>query len=114
MPANQFRALVLLSGWSQAEVSRRLQITPGAVSQLFSGATRPRPATLNLLKLILEKERPDAIKSFERTSRGDSAAWESRLLERLSELPDPEREKCLGVFHKLLDLLPRAARRQAK
>jgi transcriptional regulator with XRE-family HTH domain len=108
MTTNEFNALVAASGWSQAEIARQLQITPGAVSQLCSGATRPRAATLNLLRMILGREKPQALRN---NARVMTAAWENRLLARLRGLPAAERDPLLGVFHKMIDLLPSARRR---
>jgi Zn-dependent peptidase ImmA (M78 family)/DNA-binding XRE family transcriptional regulator len=43
-----------LKGWSQAELSRRLEVTPAALSQFESGSARPGPETRNRLAAILE------------------------------------------------------------
>ena len=57
---HEFVRLLAAAGWSQAEAARRLQITPGAVSQICNAKTQPRPSTLNLLKLILARRLADA------------------------------------------------------
>lgn len=42
-----------LSGWSRAELARRVELSAAAVSQFESGASRPKPATLAQLALML-------------------------------------------------------------
>jgi transcriptional regulator with XRE-family HTH domain len=97
----EFIGLVKAAGWSQAETARRLHITPGAVSQIFNGRTRPHPATLNLLKLILvvmlglQHEHHPAIGA-------KLQPWEIRLLEALRGLPGACREALLAAFHKTI------------
>ena len=44
------------AGWSQAETSRRLELTTGAVSQMVNRQTKPSQQTLKLFRLILETE----------------------------------------------------------
>jgi len=97
----EFIGLARAAGWSQAEVARRLHLTPGAISQIFNGVTRPHPATLNLLKL-LARGKPDALKAYDRAQVGGLAPWESRLLESLRRLPRASREALLVAFQEMI------------
>ena len=109
----EFINLSRMAGWSQAEVARRLHITPGAVSQLFSGRTRPRAATLNLLKMIVAKEMPEVLAAHESTRSGSLAGWESQLLEELRRLPTADRDRVLTGFHQMIKTVEAATRRRA-
>lgn len=61
-PENQeFRALATASGWNQAEIARRLELTPSAVSQFVRGDTKPSPQTIGYFKLILLNEMPEVL-----------------------------------------------------
>ena len=97
----EFIALARAADWSQAEVARRLQLTPGAISQIFNGVTRPHPATLNLLRLLV-RAKPDAWKAFERAWVGGLAPWESQLLEALRGLRPAHREALLTAFQEMI------------
>lgn len=57
----EFIALLKASGWSQAAIARRLEVTPGVVSQWKDGATVPRPIHLKYLKELLAREIPYSI-----------------------------------------------------
>lgn len=108
--AQEFVRLIAAAGWSQAEAARRLNITPGAVSQICSGRTRPRAATLNLLKLILVHEKRQGLAL--RESAGPAPRqWERQLLEDLRRLPEPQRERLLAVIKDMIRAMQATARR---
>jgi transcriptional regulator with XRE-family HTH domain len=68
-PKNKkFIALLKVSGWSQAEAARRLEITPGAVSQICHGRTRPGTRTLRLFEIILGRRKSQALQPSENPS----------------------------------------------
>jgi transcriptional regulator with XRE-family HTH domain len=54
--SREFVRLLKTANWSQADAARKLQITPGAVSQICSGTTRPRPVTLKLLRVLVAQK----------------------------------------------------------
>jgi transcriptional regulator with XRE-family HTH domain len=98
----QFIAMVKLSGWSQAEVARQLGLTPGAVSQMFHGKTRPGPRTLHLFKMILTKQDHAAFKRFEKMPMLEPREWE--VIEYMRRLHQAQRER----FFEALKLLVKA------
>jgi transcriptional regulator with XRE-family HTH domain len=59
----EFARLVAIMGWNQSETARQLHMSAAAVSNLMNPnhSNRPRPTTLQLLKLIVSGEHPDAI-----------------------------------------------------
>ncbi len=108
----EFISLVKAAGWSQAQVARLLHITPGAVSQIFTGHTQPHPGTLNSLKLLLAIQRPKVLKAYERARVGGLAPWESRLLETLHSLPAAKRDALLAAFQEMILAVQTSARRR--
>jgi len=105
---NQFRKLVKAAGWSQAKVARRLQITPGAVSQLCSGRVRPRASTLELLRLVIEEEK--RLKLSDHAALAKLKPWETQLLELMGRLPKPRRDWVLAGFKALIKAFETKAR----
>ena len=59
----EFARLVAIMGWNQSETARQLHMSAAAVSNLLNPnhSNRPRPTTLQLLKLIVSGEHPEAI-----------------------------------------------------
>jgi predicted component of type VI protein secretion system len=59
----EFARLVAIMGWNQSEAARQLHMSAAAVSNLMNPnhSNRPRPTTLQLLKLIVSGEHPEAI-----------------------------------------------------
>ncbi len=112
--AQQFARLIAAAGWSQAEVARRLQITAGAVSQICSGKTQPRASTLNLLKLLLAREKPEALALQERAGMDELEAWESDLLEELRKLPEAQRRFLVQMVKQMVKALPSVAHRKSR
>jgi len=112
--AQQFARLIAAAGWSQAEVARRLQITAGAVSQICSGKTQPRASTLNLLKLLLAREKPEALALQERAGMDGLEAWESDLLEELRKLPEAQRRFLVQMVKQMIKALPSVAHRKSR
>ena len=98
----EFIALARLSGWTQAEVARQLDLTPGAVSQILHGKTRPRPRTLQLFKMILTKRDPVALKRLEINSGLEPHEWE--VIEWMRRLHHAQCER----FFEALKLLVKA------
>lgn len=104
--------LVRASGWSQAEVARRLHITPGAVSQLCHGLTRPSGATFNLFKYILEQEKPGTLARVDKAGRGSALEpWATQVLESLRRLRPPDRDRVVAALNGLIDAVAKAGRR---
>src|SRR5271156_614023 len=59
----EFARLVAIMGWNQSETARQLHMSAAAVSNLMNPhhSNRPRPTTLQLLKLIVSAEHPEEI-----------------------------------------------------
>lgn len=54
----EFLDLFRASGWSQAEVARRLGMTRGGVNGIVTRETVPSLATVRLFRLVLQNDRP--------------------------------------------------------
>jgi len=93
------------SGWSQAEVARRLQITPGAVSQFCSGKILPKAGTLNLFKYVLAKFNPAAIQAYEKALSKSEAPWKQEIVEMLDRLTEKDRQLVLKPIIELLKIV---------
>ena len=91
----EFINLVKASGWTQAEVARQLHITPGAVSQICNGITRPRDATLNMFRMLIGPKRRQM---FDHSRTRALEAAENQFFDTLHQLPRVEREKLLLAF----------------
>jgi transcriptional regulator with XRE-family HTH domain len=109
---HEFARLLAAAGWSQAEAARRLQITPGAVSQFCNGKTQPRPTTLNLLKLILARENPKVLALHESQGWRSLAHWEKDLLTELRQLAETDRQRLLPIFKQMIKAMPGHPRTQ--
>jgi transcriptional regulator with XRE-family HTH domain len=112
--AHEFARLLAVVGWSQAEASRRLQITPGAVSQICSGKTQPRASTLNLLRLMVARENPKALAMHQAERWRALEQWEKDLLDDLRQLPDQHRQRLLPIFKQMIRAMPGSAIRTMK
>lgn len=100
-PSTEFMRLLEAAGWTQAEAARRLQVTPGAISQICSGRTQPRPSTLNLLRLMVAAETQTGARPVRAKPPGP--AWEADLLEPLRRMAPPERDKLLRVLKPIIE-----------
>ena len=96
----KFVRLIQQAGWSQAETARRLHITPGAVSQICTGRTQPRTATLNLLQLMVN--RGDSDSPLHSNATGPLMPWEAGLVNELRRVPLKKREALLAAFRPLI------------
>jgi transcriptional regulator with XRE-family HTH domain len=100
-PRNQeFIAMAKLCRWSQAEVARQLRLTPGAVSQIYHGKTRPHRRTLQLLKLLLAKRNDASGKRFENALEVE--ARERQVLEWMRRLPQAQSHRFLESLRLLM------------
>jgi len=59
----EFLALARQTGWNQAELARKLEITPGGMSGLVKGGTIPSAGLLKLLRLVVFTEKPEALQA---------------------------------------------------
>ena len=67
----EFIELFRRTGWTQAELARKLEMTRGGVNGIVTGPTIPSAAALQFLRLTLLAERPQALglQSFRLLSR---------------------------------------------
>lgn len=103
-PKQEFRELLAESGWSQAEASRQLGMTPSALSQIVrdNSPVRPSAVTMRLFRLLLIREKPDSpqIKKSHRLAFPDQ--WERDMVEELREIPPSVREPLVKGFRGLV------------
>jgi transcriptional regulator with XRE-family HTH domain len=100
--AAEFLRLLHHAGWSQAEAARRLQITPGAVSQICSGRTQARASTLNLLRLMVAQDLAAARRARKSDPRPAAPSWEEELLAPIRRLPESSRHRLLAALKPMI------------
>jgi len=103
----EFRDLLKASGWTQAEASRQLGITPGALSQIVrdNSPVRPSQVTLKLFELLLRRDKPEVMRRMaaeEASAREDK--WERELLTALRRVPPVPRERLLQAIWAMISL----------
>ena len=90
-----------VAGWSQAEVARQMELTPGAISQICNGKTTPSPLTLNLLKLTLAS-RPETLRLIRLAASPVLSAREQRLIASLRKQPRARQQRLYTAFEAIL------------
>ncbi|MEU8205818.1 ImmA/IrrE family metallo-endopeptidase [Streptosporangium sp. NPDC049046] len=90
-----------LSKWSQAELAKKADVTPAAISQFESGAARPKPETTGLLAELL-----NVPIEFFHTPMADSHEGFFRSLRRTSVT---DRRHARAIGHVAHDLVLHAA-----
>jgi transcriptional regulator with XRE-family HTH domain len=102
----EFIAMMEASGMKAADLARRLELTPGAISQYKSGTTTPSAQVLSLFKIILMSEQPGALSALKEETL---AHWERKILDDLRWLHQADRENVLAMLRTLIDRLPKRA-----
>jgi transcriptional regulator with XRE-family HTH domain len=126
----EFARLVAIMGWNQSETARQLHMSAAAVSNLMNPghSNRPRPTTLQLLKLIVSQEHPEAIepRHFKLKGRPGSGtslsvredyldARERKLITDIRRLKEHEQETIYRVVYAMIfQALPHGAARKRK
>jgi len=115
-PKQEFRELLAASGWSQAEASRQLGMTPSALSQIVrdNSPVRPSAVTLRLFKLLLLRENPDSVQARRTHRMAFPEQWERDLVEELREIPPMVREPLVRGFRALVRASGLRAEKAAK
>ncbi len=72
---SEFLALYQRTGWTQAELARKLELTAGGVSGLVKGETIPSAGLVKLLNLVMLHESPKPSAPASRRPRRPAAAW---------------------------------------
>jgi transcriptional regulator with XRE-family HTH domain len=103
----EFKRLLRLSGWSQAEAARHLHLNRSTVSLYLSGQTRPSVPVLQLFKLMLGDLTPLPGQPPEASARVSPPLVpldeeETALLRRLRALGGPRRRTVLAAFQSIL------------
>ena len=93
----RFLELLEKLGWSQAQAARELRITPGAVSQICTGKTRPHPATLNSLEIIAARKTGRHPGSARKSSSEGLQPHELEMVLELRKLPESQRAWAASV-----------------
>jgi transcriptional regulator with XRE-family HTH domain len=109
----EFRDLLRASGWSQAEAARQLAMTPSALSQIVrrNSIVRPSPVTLRLFRLLLWREKPEALPKPSRLKPGTMPeTWEAEVVRALRAVPPKTRESILRHLRALLAAAGKTAR----
>ena len=102
----EFRDLLQVSGWSQAEAARQLAMTPSALSQIVreNSPVRPSPVTLRLFGLLLLGKKPGAARRLAQgPGRRLAEKWEKDLIRALRGIPFNTRKPILAVLYAMID-----------
>jgi hypothetical protein len=126
----EFARLAAIMGWNQSETARQLHMSAAAVSNLMNPnhSNRPRPTTLQLLKLIVSSEHPDAIEPRHFKLKGKPApgsslavredylsARERKLITDIRRLNEHEQETIYRVVYAMIfRALPHGAPKKKK
>ncbi|HXE41395.1 MAG TPA: helix-turn-helix transcriptional regulator, partial [Candidatus Baltobacteraceae bacterium] len=91
----EFIRLFNASGWSQAEVARKLELDRSSPGKFLKGKAMPSTQTLKLFKLILADENPSALTGALESREGAGGEYtrsedERILFEELRSLKNPE------------------------
>ena len=99
-PKQEFRELVMLTGWNQARVARELCMTPSAVSQVFrtNSKVKPSATTLCLLRLLLGIKANGESHCVQAPNSRLVEGWETNLIGRLRSIPKKRRQRLLRIF----------------
>src|SRR5437764_11309915 len=91
----EFIQLFKVSGWTQAEVARQLELTRGGVNGIITGPTVPSLATVKLFQLILAS-REGGEKS--KTVAAGEEDWAEPLLKELRQVEEGRRAELVAVL----------------
>jgi transcriptional regulator with XRE-family HTH domain len=105
----EFVRLMKAAGWSQNETARRLQMTGGGVSQICNGKIRPSKGRLNLLQLLVERERPGTMKLGREESGLEG--WTRDLSRDLQQMPQGQRAAVQALIRQLMRVVGGPGRR---
>lgn len=103
---SEFLALYKRTGWTQAELARKLELTAGGVSGLIRGETVPSAGLVKLLNLVMLHEDPAPTPRSRRApaaGRGVDRALD-RALVALAQMRTSERTVLLNEFTKVAKL----------
>jgi transcriptional regulator with XRE-family HTH domain len=115
----EFVSLQNAMGWKNAEVARRLRITPASVSRIANGINPPSESLLELFRLIAFNERPELRRRMTQ-GLGDGflrdgptpspwPVWSQGLFEMLEAMPPARRARALKSCRSVVDSIEETA-----
>jgi transcriptional regulator with XRE-family HTH domain len=110
----EFIDLMEAAGWSQAETARRLHLNPASISQFVNGKNRPATSTIQLMKLVIAQDQPEALNVSDRKYTAALEPWAKDLVDRLRQLPEPDRARLLPIIIQMIQSLQVARTKPAK
>ena len=108
----EFIQLFKLSGWTQAEVARQLELTRGGVNGIITGRTVPSHATVKLFRLILMSEKPEVMSAAARpvTLQYAEESWLRELLEEMRRVAPAHRQRLISALKSVAASFPKNPR----
>lgn len=95
--------LLEVSGWSQAEAARRLYLAPSNISQYKNNDNRPSRQVLELFKVLLASEKPQALSAMVLRDEPIAAGDETELWKRRAKTAESELHRLRNGLRLLLD-----------
>ena len=110
----QFLELWKRTGWTQAELARRLELSRGGINGIITGTTVPSAGLVKLLQLVIFTEKPglleagaselkESMSPYGPVPKSQEENYGPLILE-LERLPAAERERILANFTDLARL----------
>ena len=108
----EFIQLFKLSGWTQAEVARQLELTRGGVNGIITGRTVPSHATVKLFRLILMSEKPEVMSAAARpaTLQYAEESWLRELLVEMRRVAPAHRQRLISALKSVAASFPKNPR----
>lgn len=108
----EFIRLFEKTGWTQAELARRLGKTAGGVNGIIKGETVPDESTLRLMKFVVVSENVDISDAL--NDRPAVAPWAQNLVNELAALPEKDRDELAAQFASIVKRMQPDKKRGAK
>ena len=108
----EFIQLFKVSGWTQAEVARQLELTRGGVNGIITGRTVPSHATVKLFRLILLSEKPEVMSAAARpaTLQYAEESWLRELLDEMRRVAPGHRQRLISALKSVAASFPKNPR----
>src|SRR5947207_4546725 len=108
----EFIQLFKVSGWTQAEVARQLELTRGGVNGIITGKTVPSQATVKLFRLILMSEKPEVMSAAARpaTLQYAEESWLRELLVEMRRVAPAHRQRLISALKSVAASFPKNPR----
>jgi transcriptional regulator with XRE-family HTH domain len=113
----EFIEMFEASGWSQADIARKLELTPGGVSSIIKGDHIPSMTTVKLFRLILLGEKPDvrfpthqskaSVLKDDGIVSSRPSGWENEVIKELDDLAPDDRSKVIDALKAIVKIVPK-------